>query len=73
MKMKRIMSSLIGFPLVFIILVFANSYIIDIIFSLVSIIAIREYFNSFSKKAKPIKWIRIYFLFANSFYAYYTS
>lgn len=71
--MKRILSALIGFPLIIAVLIFSNIYIIDIIFSLIAIIAIKEYFNAFSKKANPIKWIRLFVLLINSFYSYYSN
>lgn len=69
MKITRILSGLIGFPLVILLLVFANIYIMDIVFAIVALIAMREYLKSFSKKAKPIKWIRIFILYNNSIYA----
>ena len=59
MDLKRILTSLIGFPIVIAIIVFGNNTVIDIFFALVAIIGMKEYFNAFekSKKAKPIKWI----------------
>jgi phosphatidate cytidylyltransferase len=57
MNLKRILTGVIGLPIVALILIFGNIYLIDIIFSIVAIIAIHEYFNAFSKKHKPVKWI----------------
>ena len=57
MNLKRILTGVIGLPIVALILIFGNIYLIDIIFSIVAIIAIHEYFNAFSKKNKPVKWI----------------
>lgn len=59
MDLKRILTSLIGFPIVIAIIVFGNNIVIDIFFSLVAIIGMKEYFGAFekNKKAKPIKWI----------------
>ena len=57
MNFKRIISSLIGFPGVLILLVFANNYIVDIVVSLVAIISINEFYNAVSKECKPIRWI----------------
>ena len=38
MGITRIVSGLLGFPLVAVILIFGNSYIIDIVFSFIAII-----------------------------------
>lgn len=57
MNLKRITSSLMGFPIVAIILIFGNNIIVDIAFSIVGIIAIKEYFNAFSKKSNPVRWV----------------
>ena len=57
MKLKRILSGVIGLPIVALILIFGNTYIIDIMFSAVAIIAIHEYLKAFSKEHKPVKWI----------------
>ncbi len=57
MDIKRITSSLIGFPLVVIILVFGNKYIVDIAFAVVAALSLHEYFNAFKEKAKPVVWM----------------
>ncbi len=57
MKLKRVLSSIIGLPLVILILIFGNIYVIDTIFGIVSIIAIYEYLKAFSKNAKPLRII----------------
>ena len=57
MKLKRILSGLIGLPIVALILIFGNIYVIDVLFALVALISIHEYFNSFEEKHKPVKWI----------------
>ena len=57
MKLKRILSGLIGLPIVAIILIFGNKYIVDFIISMVAIIAMHEYLKAFSKKSKPVKII----------------
>lgn len=59
MNIKRISSSIVGFPLVMIILIFGNKYIIDLCFTFVAMISINEYFSAISKKAKPVKWLGI--------------
>ncbi len=57
MDIKRITSALLGFPLVVIILVFGNKYIVDILFAVVAALSLHEYFNAFKGKAKPVIWM----------------
>lgn len=55
--MKRITTALIGFPLVAIVLVLGNKYVIDVFFAIAAIFALYEYNNALKIKAKPIQWI----------------
>lgn len=57
MDMKRITSGLLGFPLVLIILLIGNKYVVDVLLAIVTILAIDEYFNAVSKVCKPIRWV----------------
>ncbi len=57
MDIKRVLTAVIGFPLVAILLIFGNKYIVDIAFAIVALIAIREFFNAFKEKAKPVSWL----------------
>jgi len=57
MKLTRILSGLIGLPLVALILILGNIYVIDVFFTLIAIISIHEYMNSFKDKSNPVKWI----------------
>ena len=57
MDWKRITSALLGFPIVLIILLIRNKYVVDIALSAIAILAMHEYFNAVSKKAKPVKWL----------------
>lgn len=57
MDIKRIISALLGFPLVVIILTFGNKYIVDIFLALIAFLAMQEYFNAVQKESKPIKWL----------------
>ena len=59
MSFQRFITALIGFPLVVLLLIFGNAYIVSAVFSIIAIMAVREFFNAFSKKANPVKWIRI--------------
>ena len=57
MDIKRIVSSLLGLPMVIIVLLLGNKYVIDIAMAIVAIISLNEYYNAISKECKPIKWL----------------
>lgn len=57
MDIKRITSGLLGFPLVVIILLINNKYIVDVALAIVAILAISEYFHAVSKVCKPVQWL----------------
>ena len=57
MKLQRILTGLIGFPIVAAILILGNKYIIDVIFAVVALISIHEYFGAIEKEYKPAKWL----------------
>lgn len=57
MDIKRITSGLLGFPLVLIILLIGNKYVVDIALAAIALIAMNEYINAISKVCKPVKWI----------------
>ena len=57
MDIKRITSGLLGFPLVLIVLIIGNKYVVDIALTIIAILAMDEYFNAISKIAKPVRWI----------------
>ena len=57
MNLKRVLSALIGFPIVAVALIYANNYIIDVIISLIALISIHEFYNAISKDGKPVRWI----------------
>lgn len=61
MNIKRIITSLVGFPLVAILLTLGNKYIVDIAFSIIAILSLHEFYNAFSKKANPVKWVGYFF------------
>ena len=67
MKLKRILSGVIGFPIVVLILIFGNIYVIDAIFAIVALIAMNEYLNAFGKEAKPVKWLAYFACFPIAF------
>lgn len=57
MDIKRITSTLLGFPLVVIVLTFGNNYVVDICLAFIAMLGMQEYFNAISKDSKPVRWI----------------
>ena len=57
MDLKRILTSVIGLPLVVLILIIGNKYIVDILMMIVAIICMKEYFTVIEKVAHPVKAI----------------
>ena len=57
MNLKRVLTGMIGLPIVAVILIFGNKYIIDVLFAIVAEISIYEYFNATSKQYKPVKYL----------------
>lgn len=54
MNIKRWTSALLGFPLIALLLVFGNIYVVDVACAIFALIALNEFFNCFKEKAKPI-------------------
>lgn len=56
--LTRVISSLVGFPLVLIIFIFSNDIVFSVAITILSIICLYEYFNGFkvNKKASPSSW-----------------
>ena len=57
MNVKRVLTGVIGFPLVILLLVLANKYIIDGVAAIIACIAIYEYFHACKKEVKNLSWI----------------
>ena len=57
MNFKRIMTTVIGLPLVILLIILGNKYIIDVIISIIAIIAMYEYSKCAKKETKFISWI----------------
>ena len=59
MDLKRVSSAMIGFPIVAVILVFGNKYLVDIAVSIIAILSLHEYFHCFKEqeKNKNLGWI----------------
>ena len=56
-NLKRVSSALLGFPMVIVVLLLGNKYVIDVTIAIAALISLHEYFNSFSKNYKPIQWL----------------
>ena len=57
MNLKRTLTALIGLPIIILIIVFGNKYILDVVVNVVAIICMYEYFRVIEKVAHPIKWV----------------
>lgn len=57
MDIKRITSALLGFPLVVLIILIGNKYVVDVFLALVAFLSMDEYFNAISKVSNPVRWI----------------
>ncbi len=58
MNINRILTGVLGFPIIAAILILSNNYIFDIIMAFIAFIMMDEYCKSFKdQKIKPIKWI----------------
>lgn len=57
MNRKRVATSLIGMPIIILLIVFGNKYIIDILLNFVAMICMYEYFSVIEMASKPIKWV----------------
>ncbi len=70
MNMKRIITALVGFPIVACALVFGNKYVIDVLFAIVAAVALYEYNNALKLKSKPVMWLRVCVLRINRLYTH---
>ena len=59
MNVKRVLTALIGLPIVLVIVLFGNKYMMDILLAIIACIAMYEYLKcvSANNDVKPIKWI----------------
>ena len=57
MDIKRITSGLLGFPLVLIIFLIGNTYVVDIALAIIALLAMNEYFNAVAKVSNPVRWV----------------
>ena len=57
MNIKRIMTAIIGLPLVILLILFGNKYIMDIVVAVVAVIAMYEYSKCIESEARFISWV----------------
>ena len=59
MNIKRIVSGVVLFPILAVILIYADKYSVSVFISIVAIMSLHEFYNAFkgSGKANPIQWI----------------
>ena len=57
--LKRYLTTLVGLPLVFVVFVFSNNYVMDVALAIVAICMMHEYLHCFksTEKANPTAWI----------------
>lgn len=63
MDWKRITSALLGFPIVLVIFLIKNKYVVDICLAVIAYLSLNEYFNAVSKISNPVRWLRLYKLY----------
>lgn len=54
---KRVVSGLLGFPLVLAIFIIGNKQVVDIALAIIALLAMNEYFNAVQKVCNPVRWI----------------
>lgn len=57
MNLKRLLTAIVGLPIVVCVFLFGDKYILDIILAIIAIISMNEYIRCASEKAKIIQWI----------------
>ena len=57
MEWKRYTSALLGFPIVLLILLIRNKYVVDIAFTIIALLTMHEYINAIKNKCNPVSWL----------------
>lgn len=57
MNIKRVLSALLGMPLVIVVLMLKNIYLVDIAFTIIAIVCLYEFYKAFHCKYKPVIWV----------------
>ena len=53
----RLRTGLLGLPVVALVFIFGNKYIVDIVCAIIAALSLHEYFNAMKAKSKPVIWI----------------
>ena len=56
----RIISAIILIPIVAAVLIFGNKYIVDVLCSILAMLALKEYFNANKNHPKEIRRLRVF-------------
>lgn len=54
---KRLLTTLIGMPVLFVVLIWGNKYVVDVIVTVLALVSIHEYMKCYSEKFKPVSWL----------------
>lgn len=57
MEWKRYTSALLGFPIVLLILLIRNKYVVDIAFTIIALLTMHEYLGAVKHKCNPVSWL----------------
>ena len=57
MNVQRILTGVIGFPIVILLLVLGNKYVLDVAMAIIACIAIHEYFKASKAEIKNLSWV----------------
>lgn len=60
MDLKRVLTTILGLPIVALVFIYGNKYVLGGVILVVSIICMYEYFSAVKKVSKPIEWARIF-------------
>ena len=57
MDWRRVLTSVLGMPLVIIIVIFGNRYVLNVLFTLIGLLCMHEYIGVIEKVSHPMKWL----------------
>ena len=57
MDFKRLLTTVVGLPIVILLIVLGNKYLVDVVISVICLIAMYEYSKCIQKEAKFISWV----------------
>ena len=57
MDLKRVLTTILGLPIVALVFIYGNKYVLGGVILAVSIICMYEYFSAVKKVSKPIEWV----------------